>query len=312
MPAYRIERSIELSAPPSGVFKVVSDFSTWSAWSPWLIADPEAEVRITGTPRTVGSGYSWSGEVTGAGEMDLRRTEPDQRIEINLRFLKPFRSAADVTFTLGPSPSGTRLTWSMEGHLPWFLFWMIPVVRTFVGMDYHRGLLMLKDLIETGKIESRVTPQGIASVGPLRVVGVRTSSHVEAVGAAARPALARCQELFAQHGIPRDGAALAVYHRMDVKQGTFHFTIGHVVPESLSLPPDTGLHEWRLPAVRAFHVEHVGPYRHLGNGWSVANQLARHQKLKQSKFGAFELYRNSPDDTAAADLRVDIYLPLKI
>lgn len=311
MPAYRIERSIELSAPPSEVFKVVSDFSTWTAWSPWLIAEPDAVVRLSGTPRTVGSGYAWEGDVTGSGQMELRQVEPDRHLDIELTFLKPFKSVADVAFDLSPSAAGTRLTWSMGGTLPWFMFWMIPMMKTFLGMDYHRGLLMLKDWIETGKIQSKVTPRDVTSVGPLRMVGVRTSSQVEAVGASAQPAMERCQQLFEHHGLPRDGDAIAVYHRMDVKVGTFEFTIGHVVPESVALPAGSGLQEWRLPAVRAFHVEHVGAYRHLGNGWSVANQLARHRKLKQSKVGAYEVYRHSPKDSAAAELRVDIYLPLK-
>ena len=33
----------------------------------------------------------------------------------------------------------------MRGALPWFLFWMRPAMETFIGMDYERGLKMLKD-----------------------------------------------------------------------------------------------------------------------------------------------------------------------
>lgn len=59
------------------------------------------------------------------------------------------------------------------------------------------------------------------------------------------------------------------------------------------------------------YFEHVGSYSHLGNAWSAANQFARDKKLKQSKVGAFELYKNDPKDTTAADLRTEIFLPLK-
>jgi hypothetical protein len=311
MAAYQIERFIEVSVPPPRVFAVVADFNTWSTWSPWLIADPEAKVRITGTTGAVGSVYSWSGEVTGAGEMELRQAERDQRLELDLRFLKPFKTRADVSFELQPSATGTRLTWRMSGKMPWFLFWMIPMMKTFVGLDYHRGLLMLKDWIERGKIESKVTSHGVTPIGPLRMFGVRASAHVEQVGPVAKPAMERCQRLFGQHGLPMTGEGIAVYHRMDVKRGMLEFTIGRIVPESASLPGGGELHEWRLPAVRAFRVEHEGAYHHLGNGWSVANQITRYRKMKQSNAGAFEIYRPAPENSAPAGLKVDVFLPLK-
>jgi hypothetical protein len=37
----------------------------------------------------------------------------------------------------------------------------------------------------------------------------------------------------------------------------------------------------------------------------------RYKKLKQSKVGTIEIYRNHPDETAPADLENEIYLPLK-
>ncbi len=55
----------------------------------------------------------------------------------------------------------------------------------------------------------------------------------------------------------------------------------------------------------------MGNYDHLGNSWSAANQYARYRKLKQSKVGTFEIYRNTPNDTAPAELRTDIFLPLR-
>ena len=311
MPAYQIERSILVSVPPSGVFAVVSDFNTWSSWSPWLIADPGATVRVSGEPGSVGSGYSWSGEVTGAGDMELRKVERGRRLEIELRFLRPFKSRAEVVFELQANPAGTLLTWRMSGSLPWFLFWMIPMLKTFVGLDYHRGLLMLKDWIETGRIDSKTTSHGVTPVGPLRMFGVRASAHLETVGTVGPPAMERSQQLFRQHGLPVTGEGIAVYHHLAVKTGMLDFIIGRVVPDSATLPKGTDLCEWRLPAVRAFRVEFEGAYHHLGNGWSVANQLARHHKLKQSNAGAFELYRPLVQGAAPTDRKVDIFLPLK-
>jgi predicted transcriptional regulator YdeE/uncharacterized protein YndB with AHSA1/START domain len=312
MPAYQIERSVEVSAPPAKVFDTIADFNVWKRWSPWLISDPEANVTVTGNPGEAGQLYTWEGEVTGSGEMRLLEADRGRHLKIDLRFLKPFKSTAAVAFDFQPGPSGgTRVKWRMEGSMPWFLFWMIPMMKTFLGMDFHRGLLMVKDWVESGRIDSKVTPHEVEQVGPMRVFGVRAQAHVEAVGPEAKPALERCERLFDQHGLQRTGACLAAYHKMDVKRGMLDFTIGFVVSDTVALPAGSGLSEWRLPLCRAFRVEHLGAYHHLGNGWSVANTLARHRKLKQSNAGAFEVYRSTPKDAPPGSQRVDIYLPLK-
>jgi effector-binding domain-containing protein len=83
------------------------------------------------------------------------------------------------------------------------------------------------------------------------------------------------------------------------------------LPPGQRLANGSKLSLWELPAVNAFQVQHIGSYRHLGNGWSAANQLVRHRKLKQRSGGTFEIYRNWPGEVAESELVTDIYLPLK-
>jgi len=54
------------------------------------------------------------------------------------------------------SKAETRVTWSMQSSLPFFLFFMRKSFENFVGMDYDRGLRMLKEQLESGKISSRI------------------------------------------------------------------------------------------------------------------------------------------------------------
>ena len=103
---------------------------------------------------------------------------------------------------------------------------------------------------------------------------------------------------------------MSVYHKFDVKRQTFEHTSGYALPE-LSVPLPAGLTSWSIPQVRALKVEHLGSYEHLGNAWSAANQIARSKKLKQSKAGAFEIYRNPPNGDPASELRTEIFLPLR-
>lgn len=311
MPRYQVARSIQIDASLRRVYDVVADFGTWTTWSPWLLVEPQAKVTVSADPASVGSQYAWQGELTGQGELEHKRLEPEKYIEDELRFIKPFKSTCKVTFELAPQANGTHLTWTMDGGIPWFLFWMIPMFKTFIGMDYQRGLTMLKEWIETGAIQSKSIVRGVQQIGPLRMAGVAGQCHVDEVGAAMEKASAQARAEFARHGLPTEGGMIAVYTRFRVKAGIFEYLVGFQLPDNVSVPASVALKTWSLPASKAFHVEHVGSYRHLGNGWSVANQMVRHQKLKQSRCGAFEIYRTTPPSTPEAELQTDIYLPLR-
>ncbi|MCH5373544.1 MAG: SRPBCC family protein, partial [Planctomycetes bacterium] len=161
MSQFQLQRSTQIDASPQQVFEAVADFGTWTKWSPWLCADSNARVDISPKASAVGSIYAWKGDSVGEGEIEHQRLEPGRLIEDELRFLKPFRSRSQVAFTLEPAGEGTRVTWHMHGSLPWFMFWMRPHMECFIGMDYERGLKMLKEWIETGQVLSKTEIRGI-------------------------------------------------------------------------------------------------------------------------------------------------------
>ena len=309
MPGYNIRRSVLINAPADKVFEAVADFSNWTTWSPWLIAEPDAKVEISENPSAVGGKYSWDGELVGSGEVEHKLLDRNSLVQDEIRFRKPFKSVADVGFELNRTGKGTRLTWYMDGYLPWFLFWMKPSIMTFVSMDYDRGLRMLKDWLESGTIHSKIDIRGVETVKPMRVLGVRRQCAIDEVGEAMSQAFNDAREMCARNKLNAEGTMVSVYHKLDMKKQQFDFTSGFIV-ESDSLEP-AGMHSWRLPACQAFRVDHQGHYEHLGNGWSVANQHCRYKKLKQSKVGAFEVYRSTPDNADANDCVTEIYLPLK-
>ena len=114
MPKYHVHRSTRIDAAPEKVFETVADFSTWTTWSPWLCTEPDAEVEVTDDSSSVGSVYSWSGEVVGAGEVEHLVLEPGRLIEDEIRFVKPFRSTSKVSFDFEAADGGTNITWHMN------------------------------------------------------------------------------------------------------------------------------------------------------------------------------------------------------
>lgn len=310
MPKFNVTRSIQINAPQQKIFDTVADFGTWTTWSPWLLTEPDATVTVSENSNSVGSGYSWDGEVVGAGELEHLKLIGNERIEDEIRFLKPWKSRSDVTFDLKQTSDGTELSWGMAGSLPWFMFWMKPMMETFIGMDYDRGLKMLKEWIETGSISSKVDVRGVESVGPIRMAGVGNTCSVEQIGPDMERTMGKAKEVLAQNDLPAE-QGIAVYKKFSMKKGLFTYIAGYVIPEFA--PAQIGdLEMWALPTVNAFRVDHIGCYSHLGNGWNAANQITRYKKMKQSKVGAFELYRRGPNETDnPAEYETEIYLPLK-
>lgn len=310
MPKFHVQRSTIINDTPENVFAKVADFGTWTKWSPWLCAEPDAEVNVSEDSASVGSVYSWKGEVVGQGEIEHRKLEPGKLIQEEIRFLKPWKSKSDVSFDFEPSGDGTKITWHMNGSMPWFMFWMIPQMEVFIGMDYERGLKMLKEWIETDTILSTVNVRGIESVGPLRMAGVRKTTSIQQIGESMKESFCEAEEAFKKHGLPIEEAGISVYHKFDMKAGTFDYTAGWLLPESAGDVP-AEMASWSIPTVKAFRVDHIGSYDNVGNGWSAAHQITRYKKMKQSKVGTFEIYRNDPGDTEPADLQTEIYMPLK-
>ena len=196
----------------------------------------------------------------------------------------------------------------MDSSLPWFMFWMKKSMEQFIGMDYERGLKMMKELIETGSVASKTNIKGVESVGPINMVGIRKQCGMDEINDAMSYAISETDKALDSQNVQCVGEKLAVYHSFDPAARTFDFTAGVILPEPTSV---AGLSDWSLPESKAITVEHRGSYENLGNSWSAAYKYAEHKKLKQGKVATFEIYRNDPSTTSAEELHTDIYLPLR-
>ena len=309
MPAYNIQRSISIDAPPEKVFDTIADFTSWPTWSPWLPIDPDVELTYTGEPGTEHSGYGWNGDVVGQGEMEHLRLDRPSRIEDDLRFIKPMNSRSDVSFDLASVDGSTKVTWNMNGKLPFFLFFLKGQIETFVAMDYDRGLKMLKEYIETGEVLTKLDVMGVESFDDMNVVGVRDESSLQQIGPAMDKAFGAVTAAVERNELSDDGEMISVYHANDMKQGRLDFTSGYVTESSATVP--NGFESTVIPAGKTLHVRHTGCYSNLGNAWSGAYQYARYKKLKIAKRPGFEIYRNDAKTTPPAELITDVYIPLK-
>lgn len=310
MPKLNFEKSIDIAGSPERVFDVLSNLASWRPWNPWLVLEPTAEVTVAPD----GKSYAWVGKITGEGEMRITAENRPSSIDLDLVFLKPFKSKAAIRFSIEPRPiesggQGTHVSWSMDSSLPFFLFFMKKLMTALLGMDYQRGLTMLKDYVETGEVPSRLGVQGPSSYPGCRYVGITTECAIDELGPRMAADFQRLQKWKETDGSGASGEAFSLYHTWDLPRGKVKYTSGFpIAAMPADVPADFVIGE--IPKLPTFAIEHVGPYRHLGNAWSVGMQLARSREFRQSKsHPPFEVYTTPLGSTPETEQRVLVHFP---
>lgn len=307
MPKMQIVKKRHINAPVSKVYDIVSDMSSWSKWSPWLIMDPDATVEVAEDNQS----YSWEGNRVGSGHMAISNQTENESVDYDLTFIKPWKSTAKVRFETKAHEGGTEVSWHMDSSLPWFMFWMKKMMVAFVGQDYDRGLNLLKDYAEDGQIHSKINWLGESQFPGCDFIGIKRTCTIDEMGAVMKDDFERLM-VFAKDVYGADiTKSFSMYHKFDFVKNMAKYTAGiPVVKIPADLPSD--LMSSKIPATKIYTLEHVGPYAHLGNAWTTIYTMHRNKEIKANKgIHPFETYGNSPADTDPKDLITHINFPIK-
>jgi carbon monoxide dehydrogenase subunit G len=148
---FRVQRSIEIDAPPATVFALINDFHNWSGWAPQDKEDLSMQRTYSGAASGTGAISDWhSSGSAGIGRMSIAESLPTTRISVKTDFVKPFEAHNMNNFVLEPAGNATRVTWTMHGTN----LYLMKVMGIFVNMDrvmgkhFEAGLHNLKTLAE--------------------------------------------------------------------------------------------------------------------------------------------------------------------
>jgi hypothetical protein len=148
---YTVERSTTVQAEPARVYEQVEDFHRWPKWSPWEELDPGMERTYSGPEKGLGSVYAWSGNrKAGEGRMEIVRADEPSEVQVDLKFIKPFKSSNVTSFHFAPERDGTRVTWTMTGPRSFAVkvMGLFKSMDKMVGPDFEKGLAQLKQVSE--------------------------------------------------------------------------------------------------------------------------------------------------------------------
>lgn len=305
--SFSVERSIVIQADKAKVFNSITNFKEWKQWSPWLIADPECVVNYSAD----GTEYSWDGKIAGAGRMIETKRVINESVDCDLIFTRPFKSHNTTGMKVRDTPDGTELSWNMVGTLPIFFFFMKDMFAKFVGSDYDRGLKMLKEFLETGKVNSRLTFPGVQKYSGSTFIGLNQSTSIAEIGPSMEQAFASLHEYIGKTGNIQPKGAASIYHKWNLKAGTCEYTAAILVDGQ---PAETSgeFISGQIPEIAGYKVVHTGSYSHLGNAWAAGMSHSRSRIFKSSQsHPPFEIYENDPNSTPSEELVTSIYFPVK-
>ena len=307
-----IERVISVAKPAATVYGIVSDLAFWNTWSPWIHMEPTAKTKITGK-QGVGQKQSWDGDVIGAGNMEITKLENNKSVQMRLEFLKPWKNVAQVAFTfIEQGPNHCEVRWSMDCGLPLFMIFFKKMMTAYIQSDYDRGLKMLKEFAETGSVPSHSLFQGVKKQEPFQIVGKTTSCKIIDIATSMHRDFSEMNDLVKNHTLSPPLKAMAVTHEFNIPKGTCKYTAGFYYRADQDVKVPAGFTHEKYPEHSTLLVDHHGPYRFLGNPWSMAMTYQRGKKFKfLKKVPLYEVYVTLPDGRAEKDIHTQIFVPVK-
>ncbi len=150
---YAVEREIIINKPKHVVFDYLKYLKNQDNFSKWATMDPNMKKTFTGTDANVGFISAWESNQkdVGKGEQEITAITEGERIDYELRFIKPFKSIADVFMTTEAiTETDTKVIWGFESSMkyPMNLMLLYLKMEEFIGNDFSTGLTKLKEILE--------------------------------------------------------------------------------------------------------------------------------------------------------------------
>lgn len=150
---YIISRDILIHQNRDNVFDYIRHLKNQDNYSKWVMMDPAMAKKFSGTDGSPGFVYAWEGNSqTGKGEQEIKSIDQNERIDIELRFERPFKGIASVNMITQPAPeNSTQVIWTMSGRNPYPLNLMHMLIKGTFVKDMDASLVNLKRILEYNK-----------------------------------------------------------------------------------------------------------------------------------------------------------------
>ena len=149
---YAVERSVTVNQPKQLVFDYIRSLKNQDNFSKWASMDPNMKKEYRGTDGTVGFVSAWEGnKKVGKGEQEIKKITEGERVDFELRFIKPFAGLANAYITTeAVNNQQTLVKWGFDSRMkyPMNLMLLFMNMEKMIGNDFSTGLNNLKNNLE--------------------------------------------------------------------------------------------------------------------------------------------------------------------
>lgn len=308
---YEVKREIVIDAPADVVFTEVNNLKAQEAWSPWEAKDPNVERSYDGPEAGVGAKYSWKGnDEIGHGSMEILEVEPNKYVKTNLIFTEPWQSESIIIWTFEPVEGGTKASWTVNGELPGFMFWMgEDEMDEMMGPEFEDGLAQLKAVAEEAKGNATAYSPSLVDV---EAMDYYYTAHTVPFADVSSEMFANNYEKIAAY-LAEDAAnmtypPLAIYHEWNEDTQMAKMEIAMACKSEK--PAKDDILKGLTYAGKAMMVSHKGSYE----GTEAAHEFL-HARIDQTDYtfagSPWEVYVNGPEEDPNPDNWItEIYYPV--
>lgn len=149
---YHIQREVIINRPVDVVYDFLRHLKNQDKFSVWVMRDPNKKQEFRGTDGSVGFVYAWDGnKESGSGEQEIKALVTNQRIDTEVRFVRPMAAVAQTPFTTEAfGPNQTKVTWAMVSAMKYPMNFVMLFLDfdKLLGKDMVTSLNTLKGLLE--------------------------------------------------------------------------------------------------------------------------------------------------------------------
>jgi uncharacterized membrane protein len=146
---WSVDREITINKPVSEIFPYVSNLEKQSNWSTFVLQDPKIKMTYTGEQGKIGSVAAYQSEVVGNGHQKITKITENERVDIELTFLRPSPSVAQCYIgTEAVTDTQTKVRWAIVGRSNYPMNALTPFINKIIGGEYERSLMNLKKQLE--------------------------------------------------------------------------------------------------------------------------------------------------------------------
>ena len=145
-----VKCEITINAPRQKVFDYIKLLKNQDYFNKNAMAGSDRIREYKGTDGTEGFIYAWSGNKdAGQGEKEIKKLIEGQRMEAEIRFIKPMKTSSYIIMELESiADNQTKVSWSNAGTLNYPVNIMIPMMEKMLPKDMDISLTNLKNILE--------------------------------------------------------------------------------------------------------------------------------------------------------------------